>query len=99
MWICNESPYYSMVPPNINTNWRCQTTNIIYPIYRIHFRILILSIIVPLIIIIILFGYLTYRNLHRLNIDEQYRLYHLTKQTIKIVLYEISIVLLFEFLC
>jgi len=48
-----------------------------------------ISIIVPL-IIIILFRYLTYQNLHTINIDEQYKPSSSTKQTIKMVL-------LFEF--
>jgi hypothetical protein len=95
VWICNECPYYFMSPANIVPNWRCQTTNTVYAQYRSYFTILVLSIIVP-IVIISLFGYLTYRNLHTLDINERHRLSALTKQTTKMALYEIGIVLLFE---
>lgn len=95
IWICNESPYYFFTPVNIIPNWRCQTTNILYSQYKTYFTILTVSIIIP-IIIISLFGYLTYTNLHILDIDDRHRLSALTKQTTKMVIYVISIVLFFQ---
>ncbi|CAF1074318.1 unnamed protein product [Adineta steineri] len=95
VWICNECPYYFMKSANIIPNLTCQTSNTIYRTYRSYFTILVLNIIVP-VTIITLFGYLTYKNMHTLNTDGQYRLSTLTKQTIRMALYEIIIVLLFK---
>ncbi|CAF0973906.1 unnamed protein product [Adineta steineri] len=95
VWICNECPYYFMKSANIIPNLTCQTSNTIYRTYRSYFTILVLNIIVP-ITIISLFGYLTYKNMHTLNTDGQYRLSTLTKQTIRMALYETIIVLLFK---
>ncbi|CAF1103799.1 unnamed protein product [Rotaria sordida] len=95
IWICNESPYYFMQQINLIPNWRCQTTNTIYAQYRSYFTILGLSNIIP-ILIISLFGYLSYRNIHRFNINQQRTLSIFNRQTIKMALFTISIVLLFQ---
>ncbi|CAF1305617.1 unnamed protein product [Rotaria sp. Silwood1] len=94
VWICNEAPYYFMQQVNFIPNWRCQTTNTIYAQYRSYFTILGLSNIIP-ILIISLFGYLSYRNMHRLHINQRtFSIFN--RQTIKMALFTISIVLMFQ---
>ncbi|CAF1369361.1 unnamed protein product [Rotaria sordida] len=95
IWICNESPYYFMKQVNLIPNWRCQTTNTIYSQYRSYFTILVLSNIIP-ILIIGLFGYFSYQNMHRLNINQRRTLSIFNRQTIRMALFAISIVLVFQ---
>ncbi|CAF1434991.1 unnamed protein product [Didymodactylos carnosus] len=95
IWICNESPYYFMQQLSIMPNWRCQTTNTIYAQYRSYFTILGLSITIP-IVIISLFGYLSYRNMHRMNMDERHTHSTFNRQFIKMGLSAIIVVLVFQ---
>ncbi|CAF1061167.1 unnamed protein product [Adineta steineri] len=98
LWLCHESPYLYFQDLIVNSNGTlptCVNTNLIYSQYRAYFLSLGLTVIIPL-IIIILFGFLTYRQLQSLDIQERRSLSSLTTQMIQMVLAQIITVFLFQ---
>ncbi|CAF1291205.1 unnamed protein product [Adineta ricciae] len=104
-WFCHQIPsviFQDLI--SIKGKPACRTTSKHYSQYRNYFVVIAFSTIIPLIIIGI-FGFLTYRQLHAIDSDQHTvvvvhrrsaRLSHLTKQITNMILVQIMIVLCCE---
>jgi hypothetical protein len=97
LWILEELPYlfFQDLVSSEGSKSTCVTTNAVYAKYRTYFIYLFLTTIVPL-ILIILFGILTYRHIHIHSIQTRRRLLSaLTRQMTAMTLFHIAAVILF----
>ena len=93
-WVCHNVPYLFFENLIVGSNGAlptCAITNTVYFQYHTYFLNLGVTLIISLMIITV-FGYLTYRNLRTLNIRDQNPLSSLTKQMTRMVLAQIVIV-------
>lgn len=97
LWIVHEIPsfvFQNLIYPN-NTP-TCQSTNAIYVLYHTYVATLLLSICVP-ITTISFFAFRIYQHLRSVTVRDQHFLSTLSQQMTRMALFQIGIVLLFQF--
>lgn len=97
IWILLNIPYFLFQELIFNAStgtYRCVTTNGIYALFRSYVILVGFYFIIPIIIVSV-FGFLTYRQLQRLTIQQRRSLSALTKQMVQMVLFQIITVLVF----
>jgi hypothetical protein len=75
-------------------SYTCVTTNGNYALFRSYFIVVGLYLLIPVMILSV-FGFLTYRQLQKLTAQQRNSLSALTKQMTRMVLFQIIIVLIF----
>lgn len=97
VWILLDLPYFFLQNLILNVRsgtYTCITTNGNYALFRSYFIVLGLYLAIPVMVISV-FGFLTYRQFQKLSAHEQRSLSALTKQMMRMVLFQIIIVLAF----
>lgn len=97
IWILLIIPYFLFQELifNVSTGtYRCVTINGNYALFRSYFVVVGLYFIIPIIVVSI-FGLLTYRQLQRLTAQQRRSLSALNKQMARMVLFQIIVVLIF----
>ncbi|CAF2122009.1 unnamed protein product [Rotaria magnacalcarata] len=97
MWILLDLPYFFLQDLILNVrsgSYTCVTINGSYALFRSYFIILGLYLAIPVMAISV-FGILSYRQFQKLSAHEQLSLSALTKQMIRMILFQIIITLMF----
>jgi hypothetical protein len=97
IWTLLDLPYFFLQDLILNVQtgkYTCVTTDGTYALFRNYFIVVGLYLVIPVMTISV-FGFLTYRQLQKLNVQQRRSLSALTKQITQMVLFEITIVLIF----
>lgn len=97
VWILLDVPYFFLQDLLFNVRsgtFVCITTNETYVLFRNYFIVVGLYLVIPVIVISV-FGFLTYWQLRKLTLHERRALSAFTRQTTRMVLFQILSVLIF----